>query len=85
MSNSKNAKQTTKTHKNNPLKAKDNSFYYDESQDKVIVDNILKEFKRRQEERKPYELAWELNMNFMLGNQYSCINSLEFLLFLLTN
>ena len=33
----------------------------------------MKDFEKRGQERRQLELAWELNMNFMLGNQYSCI------------
>ena len=57
------------------LKKEDKTnFYYSQEQDKVIVDGLLKEFSRRQLERRTYELAWELNMNYMIGNQYSCIS-----------
>ncbi|MBQ3158705.1 MAG: hypothetical protein IJB98_03325, partial [Clostridia bacterium] len=72
---------TTKNAKSKQIKeiSKQNNtyeekFYYSEQEDKIIVTEILKDFERRKQERKPYELAWELNMNFMLGNQYSCIN-----------
>ncbi len=71
--NIKNAKSTAKSHKNTANCIKEH-FYYSEDEDKVIVNSILKDFEKRQQERKPYELAWELNMNFMLGNQYSYIN-----------
>lgn len=54
---------------------KNEKYFYSELEDKVIVDFVNNDFKRRQEERKPYELAWELNMNFYLGNQYSYISS----------
>lgn len=49
-------------------------YFYDEIKDKLIVDSILDDFKRRQSERKPFELSWELNMNFFLGNQYCYIS-----------
>lgn len=52
-----------------------NKYFYSEIEDKVIVDSIIADFKNRQEERKSYELAWELNMNFYLGNQYSYISN----------
>lgn len=59
---------------------KDNEFYYSELEDKIIVDSINSDFKNRQELRKPFELGWELNMNFYLGNQYTYIsNSAELL------
>lgn len=54
---------------------KNEKYYYSELEDKVIVDYVSSDFKRRQEERKSYELSWELNMNFYLGNQYSYISS----------
>ena len=49
-------------------------YYYSEIEDNIIVNNILEDFKKRSKDRKPYELMWELNMNFMLGNQYSIIS-----------
>lgn len=72
--NTKNANKSTKISKNNKNSLNINDFYYNEDQDKIIVDEILQDFQTRQIERKPYELAWELNMNFMIGNQYSVIN-----------
>lgn len=50
-------------------------YFYSKEEDKVIVDFVTNDFKKRQQERRPYELAWELNMNFFLGNQYSFISS----------
>ena len=35
-----------------------------------IVKEVTEDFARRQEERLPYELKWQLNMNFIVGNQY---------------
>ncbi len=49
-------------------------FYYSAEEDKVIVSSIYADFERRRKERKSYELAWELNMNYMIGNQYACIS-----------
>ena len=69
----KNAIDNPKISKNNSKSAKNKEFYYDEDTDKKIVTEILEDFKKRSQERKPYELTWELNMNFMLGNQYSII------------
>lgn len=54
-----------------------NNFYYSDTEDKIIVSNILEDFKKRAKDRKPFELMWELNMNFMLGNQYSIISPKE--------
>ena len=48
-------------------------YFYSKEEDKVIVDFVTNDFKQKQEERKPYELIWELNMNFYVGNQYSYI------------
>lgn len=38
-----------------------------------IVDKVLSDFKRRQNERKSFEAAWQLSMNFLMGNQYCSI------------
>ena len=54
---------------------KEEKFYYSELEDELIINSIQAEFKERQVERKPYELIWELNMNFYLGNQYSYISN----------
>lgn len=35
-----------------------------------FVADIKTEFHRRQEERRPFELQWRLNQNFIAGNQY---------------
>ena len=40
-----------------------------------LVSEVWKEFKKRQEERKPFETQWQLNINFLIGNQYCDINS----------
>ncbi len=40
-----------------------------------IVSEVLADFKRRQEARRPIELNWRLNMNFVLGNQFAQISS----------
>lgn len=42
--------------------------------DSSIVQFVDKEFERRQRERLPYELQWQLNMNFIEGNQYCDID-----------
>ena len=44
-------------------------------QQKELVSDVWKDFKRRQEERKPFETQWQLNINFLIGNQYCDINS----------
>lgn len=39
-----------------------------------VVDFVDKEYRRRQIERKPWELQWRLNIEFLNGNQYLDIN-----------
>ncbi len=45
-------------------------FIYSKEADKVIVDFVTDDLKRRQAERKQFEKTWELNINYYLGNQY---------------
>lgn len=71
----KNAKSTSKSGKTTSKMQNNEKFYYDDVTDKMIVNDILSDFKNRARERKQYELMWELNMNFMLGNQYSIIGA----------
>lgn len=73
----KNAKSDTNKCKNTLKTARTEKFYYDEIRDKAIVENVISDFKQRAKERKQYELMWELNMNFMIGNQYSIIGAKE--------
>jgi len=40
-----------------------------------LVEDILQDFERRRQERKPWELTWQLNMNFVAGNQYCRITN----------
>lgn len=40
-----------------------------------IVSQMTEDFKKRQEARRPLELNWRLNMNFVLGNQFAQISS----------
>ena len=40
-----------------------------------IVSAVLEDFKKRQEARRPVELNWRLNMNFVIGNQFSEISA----------
>lgn len=49
-------------------------YFYSESEDKVIVESVKEDFENRRNERRAYELTWELNMNFVMGNQYSYIS-----------
>ena len=39
-----------------------------------IVSAVLEDFKKRQEARRPVELNWRLNMNVVIGNQFSEIS-----------
>lgn len=40
-----------------------------------VVREIKADFAARQRMRRPYELSWQLNMNFAMGNQYCQIGS----------
>ena len=40
-----------------------------------LAQEIIEDFKTRQEERKRFEANWQLNINFFVGNQYCAINS----------
>lgn len=39
-----------------------------------IVSQVNEDFKKRQEARRPIELNWRLNMNFVMGNQFAQIS-----------
>ncbi len=39
-----------------------------------VVADVKQDFVNRQNFRRPYELAWQLNMNFVMGNQYCAIS-----------
>jgi len=73
MNTQKSAKNSIKNIKNNKNSI-NNNYFYNEDQDKIIIKEVLEDFNQRCLDRKPYELTWELNMNFMLGNQYSSIS-----------
>ena len=45
--------------------------------EKQIVEEILEDFKSRQVKKKSYETSWELNTNFLMGNQYCFINGIN--------
>ena len=38
--------------------------------EKELVEDVWNDFKKRHEARKPFETQWQLNLNFVLGNQY---------------
>ena len=42
---------------------------------KQLVGDVKDDFARRQEERRALERGWQLNMNFLSGNQYCDVNS----------
>jgi len=50
---------------------------YTEEVEKKIVNEVLEDFKNRQYERKNFETTWQLNMNFLVGNQYCYINGVN--------
>lgn len=56
-------------------KTNNKKYFYSELEDQIIVNSIKEDFKKRQLERRNFELTWELNMNFYLGNQYSYISN----------
>ena len=39
-----------------------------------VVADVKADFAERQKMRRPYELSWQLNMNFLMGNQYCGIS-----------
>ena len=65
--------------KKRPMKTKNEKFFYSKEEDKVIVDFVKNDFKEKQNARKPFDLIWELNINFYLGNQYSYITPSGFI------
>ncbi len=42
----------------------------------AFIDEVYADFKRRQEERRLLERSWQLNVNFINGNQYCDVNGL---------
>ncbi len=45
--------------------------------EKKIVEDVIADFKNRQYERKKMETTWQLNINFLVGNQYCFINGIN--------
>ncbi|MEG1500072.1 MAG: hypothetical protein RR400_03300, partial [Clostridia bacterium] len=45
-----------------------------ENYEAELVREVLEDFRKRQNERKPFEAQWQLNMNFLMGNQYCSIS-----------
>lgn len=46
-----------------------------EAKVRALVEDVQADFSERQKERKKLERGWELNMNFLCGNQYCGINA----------
>ena len=42
-----------------------------------LISEVKRDFYERQQERKSFEATWKLNNNFLIGNQYSGINTLS--------
>ena len=38
--------------------------------EKLLIEEVKKDFENRQNERREFEAQWALNMNFLIGNQY---------------
>lgn len=38
-----------------------------------LVSEVTEDFKKRSNERKPFDAQWQLNMNFLMGNQYCSV------------
>lgn len=49
---------------------------WDESLAELTVKQVIDDFLTRQKERRILEKSWELNMNFLSGNQYCSLNAL---------
>ena len=47
----------------------------EEQRKKQLVSEITQDFEKRRRDRKSLERQWELNMNFLAGNQYCDLNS----------
>lgn len=61
------------------MNANNEKYFYGKDEDKVIVDFVKNDFKEKQKARREFELIWELNMNFYVGNQYSYITPSGFI------
>ena len=55
------------------LTAKEKALQQQRFAEDVVID-VKQDFQNRQNFRRPYELAWQLNMNFVMGNQYCAIS-----------
>ena len=61
------------------MKTNNEKYFYGKDEDKIIIDFVLNDFKEKQINRRNYELIWQLNMNFYIGNQYSYITPSGFI------
>lgn len=52
------------------MKKKDEQIQFEQD----LVSDVKNDFAKRQAERKNYERQWQLNMNFVMGNQYCVLN-----------
>lgn len=43
----------------------------------MLINEVQEDFKSRQKERKKFEAQWQLNNNFLLGNQYCFVSMLN--------
>ena len=51
------------------------NFKSGKSEEELLAEEVTEDFLRRQEERRMIERGWQINMNFVSGNQYCDINS----------
>ena len=42
----------------------------EKSAEEKLADEVTEDFLKRQEERRFLEIQWQMNMNFVNGNQY---------------
>ncbi len=49
--------------------------FTEKTAEEKLVEEVQEDFLRRQQERRAIERGWQLNMNFLSGNQYCDINS----------
>lgn len=61
---------TNKDNKGNYNQLLKDKLFYDE-----LLASVKEDFASRQQARHNYELSWQLNMNFLMGNQYCSIGS----------
>lgn len=49
--------------------------FTEKTAEEKLAEEVYNDFLRRQEERRTIERGWQLNMNFLCGNQYCDVNS----------